>query len=108
MLTVNPTQEDRVFFTPTVILRRYANGWVGTLHFSPTRAVHIKRTTIESVLGSLLLDHATEMGIVVEEVAPTCAKCNRVFAGPSEYRFRGADGMPICRKPCCREVVSGA
>lgn len=27
----------------------------------------------------------------------TCAKCGRVFTSPAQYRYRGADGAPICR-----------
>lgn len=35
---------------------------------------------------------------------PTCAKCGRVFKSAAEYRLRGRDGKPICRK-LCREAV---
>ncbi len=38
---------------------------------------------------------------------PKCAKCGRVFTSPAEYRLRGKDGKPICRK-LCRETAHGA
>ena len=26
-----------------------------------------------------------------------CAHCGREFTAPSQYRYRGADGKPVCR-----------
>src|SRR5271157_5442958 len=54
-------------------LERKVDGWLGTLQFSRNGSVSVQRPTIEQVLGSLVLDNATKMGLEIKEVPLACA-----------------------------------
>jgi hypothetical protein len=36
-----------------------------------------------------------------------CAKCGRVFTSHSQYRYRGKDGLPICRNEHACRIMGG-